>query len=115
MAEELEQLGLTELIRLQERISQTLQRRFEQKLALVFSDIVGSTPYFARFGDEAGRRLQQRHFDLLEKALIQAEKARESARQTTRGQRLAATIAVVLGIAAFVVAAVEWDIPVLPV
>jgi hypothetical protein len=32
---------------------------------LAFSDIVASTSYFARFGDAAGRQLQQLHIDLL--------------------------------------------------
>jgi uncharacterized protein (TIGR02611 family) len=52
---------------------------------------------------------------LLEKALVQAERARESAKETTRAQRIAVVIAIVLAIAAFVVAAILWDIPVLPV
>lgn len=56
---------MTEIIRLQDALSKALVRRFEKKLALVFSDIVGSTAYFARFGDEAGRKLQQRHLDLV--------------------------------------------------
>ncbi len=58
-------LSLTELIRLQNEISRLLSQRFERSMALAFSDIVGSTPYFARFGDEAGRKLQQRHIDLV--------------------------------------------------
>jgi adenylate cyclase len=58
-------LSLTEIIRLQELLSRELKRRFEKERALAFSDVVASTDYFARFGDEAGRRLQQRHFDLL--------------------------------------------------
>jgi class 3 adenylate cyclase len=62
---DLESLSLTEVVRLQNQLSAILARRFERSLALVFSDVVGSTPYFARFGDEAGRRLQQQHFDLL--------------------------------------------------
>ena len=66
---DLEHLGLTEIIRLQNRLSEILRRRFTRSLALCFTDIVGSTAYFARFGDEAGRRLQQRHFDLLERAI----------------------------------------------
>jgi class 3 adenylate cyclase len=61
-------LSLTEIIRLQNRLSEELRRRFTRSLALSFTDIVGSTAYFARFGDEAGRRLQQRHFDLVERA-----------------------------------------------
>jgi class 3 adenylate cyclase len=60
-----EQLSMTELIRLQDVLSKAIVRRFEKRLALVFSDVVGSTPYFARFGDEAGRKLQQRHYDLV--------------------------------------------------
>lgn len=64
-----ESLSMTELIRLQDVLSKAIVRRFEKRLALVFSDVVGSTPYFARFGDEAGRKLQQRHFDLLNAAI----------------------------------------------
>jgi class 3 adenylate cyclase len=66
---DLEALGLTEIIRLQNRLSELLRRKFTKTLGLCFTDIVGSTAYFTRFGDEAGRRLQQRHFDLLERAL----------------------------------------------
>jgi class 3 adenylate cyclase len=62
-------LGMTEIIRLQNVLSRELTRRFEKAVALAFSDLVGSTPYFARFGDEAGRRLQQRHLDLLQAAI----------------------------------------------
>ncbi|MFO0574509.1 MAG: adenylate/guanylate cyclase domain-containing protein [Polyangia bacterium] len=64
-----ESLTLTEIIQLQTLLSQTLQRRFEQKLALAFTDVAGSTQYFARYGDEAGRRMVQRHIDLLNKIL----------------------------------------------
>jgi class 3 adenylate cyclase len=66
---DLEKLGLTEIIRLQNRLSELLRRKFTKALGLCFTDIVGSTAYFTRFGDEAGRRLQQRHFDLLERSL----------------------------------------------
>jgi class 3 adenylate cyclase len=62
-------LSMTEIIRLQGLLQQELTRRFERHMALVFSDIVGSTPYFARFGDAAGRQLQQLHIDLLGKCL----------------------------------------------
>jgi class 3 adenylate cyclase len=68
-----EQLSMTDLIRLQDLLSQALKRRFERRLALVFSDVVGSTPYFARFGDEAGRKLQQRHVDLLGAAIARED------------------------------------------
>ena len=60
---------MTELIRLQDVLSKAIVRRFEKRLALVFSDVVGSTPYFARFGDESGRKLQQRHYDLVNAAI----------------------------------------------
>jgi uncharacterized protein (TIGR02611 family) len=51
---------------------------------------------------------------LLEKALVQAEKAKESAKQTTRSQRIAVGVAVGLAVAAAVVASVLWEIPVVP-
>ncbi len=62
------QLSMTEIVRLQNLLQQELTRRFERRMALVFSDIVGSTPYFARFGDAAGRQLQQLHVDLLQQS-----------------------------------------------
>jgi class 3 adenylate cyclase len=61
----IEILGLDEMLELGERISASLRRRFERDLALAYSDIVGSTAYFAAHGDAAGRALQQRHLDLL--------------------------------------------------
>ena len=66
---DLESLTLTEMIQLQTQLGETLKRRFEKRLCLAFSDVVGSTPYFARFGDAAGRGMQQRHFDLLRQVL----------------------------------------------
>ena len=62
-------LTMTEIIRLQTVLSQELTRRFERNAALAFTDVVDSTAYFAQFGDEAGRRLQQLHLDLLESCL----------------------------------------------
>jgi class 3 adenylate cyclase len=62
---DLDALSMTEIIRLQNQLQQALARRFERQAMLVFSDIVGSTAYFARFGDAAGRQLQQLHLDLL--------------------------------------------------
>ena len=52
---------------------------------------------------------------LLERAVDQAERAREKAANTTRAQRILSGIATALGIAAFATAALLWDIPVLPV
>ena len=66
-------LSMTEIIRLQNLLQQELTRRFERPLAIAFSDIVASTPYFARFGDAAGRQLQQLHIDLLNECLPQQQ------------------------------------------
>jgi class 3 adenylate cyclase len=66
---DLENLSLTDIIRLQNQLSQVLARRFERRVAVAFSDIVGSTAYFARWGDESGRKLQQLHTDLLQQAI----------------------------------------------
>jgi uncharacterized protein (TIGR02611 family) len=52
---------------------------------------------------------------LLEKALVQAEKARARAERTTRTQRVVVTALVAVAVVAFVAAAVVWDIPLLPV
>ncbi|MBL8953655.1 MAG: adenylate/guanylate cyclase domain-containing protein [Myxococcaceae bacterium] len=64
-----ETLSMTEIVRLQDTLSKALVRRFEKKLALAFSDVAGSTAYFSKYGDEAGRKLQQRHTDLIGRVL----------------------------------------------
>ncbi len=64
---------MTEIVRLQDTLSRALVRRFEKKLALAFSDVCSSTAYCARYGDEAGRQLQQRHIDLIQRVLPGAE------------------------------------------
>jgi class 3 adenylate cyclase len=69
MATDYETLTLAELVRLQDELSQVIKRRFEKELALVFSDIVGSTPYFERFGNEAGEALRRRHSDIVQSVL----------------------------------------------
>jgi len=66
---DLSALGMVDIIRLQNMLQQELTRRFERTMTLAFSDIVASTPYFARFGDAAGRQLQQLHLDLLQEGL----------------------------------------------
>lgn len=63
-------LSMTEIIRLQNLLQQELKRRFERRMALAFCDIVASTPYFERFGDAAGRQLQQLHLDLLDECML---------------------------------------------
>jgi class 3 adenylate cyclase len=62
-------LSMTEIIRLQNMLQQELTRRFEHRTALAFSDIADSTAYCERFGDAAGRQLQQLHLDLLNACL----------------------------------------------
>ena len=71
--QDLSSLGLTEIVRLQNQLQQELRRRFERTLLMAFSDIVGSTPYFARFGDAVGRQLHLLHGDLLGQAAGAAE------------------------------------------
>jgi class 3 adenylate cyclase len=68
-------LTLSDIMRLQDELSQVLKRRFEKPLALAFSDIVGSTPYFERFGNEAGESMRRRHNDLVQQ-ILQPHEAR---------------------------------------
>lgn len=69
MTVDLDALSFHELIRLRDDLSSALHRRFARSFALVFTDVVGSTQHFARFGDASGRALQQRHFDHLNAAI----------------------------------------------
>lgn len=69
VTESIRRMTMTEIIRLQDLLSRELKVRFEKEVALGFSDIVGSTEYFARFGDESGRKLQQRHYDFLQQVV----------------------------------------------
>lgn len=59
-------LSLTDLIKLQDEIERETRARYEKKVTLVFTDVAGSTAYFERNGDAAGRALLQRHLDLLQ-------------------------------------------------
>jgi uncharacterized protein (TIGR02611 family) len=52
---------------------------------------------------------------LLHRAIVWAERAAQRAERTTKGQRIAAGTAGMAALAAFVVAAFLWDIPLLPV
>jgi class 3 adenylate cyclase len=70
---EISTLSMTEIVRLQSQLQQELRRRFERSLLMAFSDIVGSTPYFARFGDAVGRQLHQLHYDLLAQVAGEAQ------------------------------------------
>jgi uncharacterized protein (TIGR02611 family) len=52
---------------------------------------------------------------LLERAIIWADRAKDRAEETSTKQRVLAGIAGAVAVAAFVVAAVLWDIPLLPI
>jgi uncharacterized protein (TIGR02611 family) len=52
---------------------------------------------------------------LLERAIIWADRAKDRAEQTTTGQRILAGVTGALAVAAFIVAALLWDIPLLPI
>jgi uncharacterized protein (TIGR02611 family) len=52
---------------------------------------------------------------LLERALVQAEDARQKAAEASPAQKLLTVVAVAFGVAAFVAAAMVWDIPYIPV
>jgi uncharacterized protein (TIGR02611 family) len=52
---------------------------------------------------------------LLERAIIWADRAKDRAEQTSPRQRILTGLAGALVVAAFVVAAVLWDIPLLPI
>lgn len=52
---------------------------------------------------------------VLEKAIIWADRAKDRAEETSPGQRVAAGILGALALAAFVAAAILWDIPLLPI
>jgi uncharacterized protein (TIGR02611 family) len=52
---------------------------------------------------------------LLERAVVWADSAKEQAANRSKGEKIASGVAVAVGIAAFVTAAILWDIPLLPV
>lgn len=53
--------------------------------------------------------------NLLDRSLVEADKAKRKAQETTRMQRILSAIAIACGVAAFVVLAILYDIPLLPV
>ena len=52
---------------------------------------------------------------LLDRSLVEADKAKRKARASTRNQRILTGIAVACGVGAFVALAILYDIPLLPV
>jgi class 3 adenylate cyclase len=71
-AGDLEHMSLQALIDLRDQVARVLKARFEKSLALIFTDVVGSTTYVAVHCDVAGRELLQRHHDLLARALAES-------------------------------------------
>jgi class 3 adenylate cyclase len=63
LGQECEGASLKKLLQTRNDVSRVINRRFKRKLALAFSDIVGSTSYFQRFGDESGQTLMMRLMD----------------------------------------------------
>ena len=53
--------------------------------------------------------------EMLETAVEKAEAAGKAAKETSRKQRIIGAVAIALGVAAAVFAAIAWDIPLLPV
>jgi len=53
--------------------------------------------------------------NLLDRSLVEADKAKRKAQATTRNQRILTGIAVACGVGAFVALAILYDIPLLPV
>jgi hypothetical protein len=51
---------------------------------------------------------------LLEKALVQAEKAKVTAARTSRTQRIVVAVAVTHAVAAAIAASIQWELPLVP-
>ena len=117
------------LIKLRERKERHKQRNFVHRAAVVVAGVlvvcVGiflSAPGVPGPGIVTillGLGLLALEFDRaerwLERAIIWGDRALGSTEHTTTGQRVVATIATVVVVAAFVIAAVLWDIPLVPV
>src|SRR5262249_5743070 len=56
---------LDEILRKRQELDQIIDNRFKHTVAVLFTDIVGSTSYFSTRGDLEGRLMIQRHNDLL--------------------------------------------------
>ena len=117
------------LIKLQERKARHKQRHIVHRIAvviagvlIVIAGIIMSGPGVPGPGIVTiiiGLTFLALEFDraerLLERVIIWGDKAAERAEQTTTAQRAAAGIATALAIGAFAVAAILWDIPLMPV
>ncbi|MBI5191170.1 MAG: CHAT domain-containing protein [Nitrospirae bacterium] len=57
--------GIEELLRLRSQLDQELHSKYTREVSILFTDIKGSTSYFEKRGDLAGRAMVQTHNDLL--------------------------------------------------
>ena len=117
------------LIKLQERKERHKQRHVVHRAAvvllgflIVLAGIVMSGPGVPGPGIAViliGLGFLALEFDraerLLERAVIWADEAKNRAEQTSPKQRLLAGVAGALAVAAFLVAALLWDIPLVPI
>ena len=117
------------LIKLQERKERHKQRHIVHRAAvvllgflIVLAGIVMSGPGVPGPGIAViviGLGFLALEFDraerLLERAVIWADQAKNRAEQASAKQRLLAGVAGALAVAAFVVAALLWDIPLVPI
>jgi uncharacterized protein (TIGR02611 family) len=117
------------LVKLRERKERHKQRRLPHRIAIVIlgvlivlAGVVMSGPGVPGPGIAViliGLGFLALEFDwaerLLERAIIWADRAKDRAEETTTTQRVLAGLAGALVVAAFLVAAVLWDIPLLPI
>lgn len=117
------------LIKLRERKERHKQRHLPHRIAIVIlgvlivcAGIVMSGPGVPGPGIAViliGLGFLALEFDwaerLLERAIIWADRAKDRAEETSTKQRIIAGIAGALAVAAFVAAAILWDIPLLPI
>ena len=117
------------LIKLQERKARHKQRHIVHRIAvviagilIVIAGIIMSGPGVPGPGIVTiiiGLTFLALEFDraerLLERVIIWGDRAAERAEQTTTTQRVVAGITTALAIGAFAVAAILWDIPLMPI
>jgi uncharacterized protein (TIGR02611 family) len=117
------------LIKLQERKVRHKQRNILQRVAIVLAGILIVIAGIVMSGPGVpgpgivtiivGLTFLALEFDWaerwLERVIIWGDRTAERAQQTTTGQRVAAGIATLLAVGGFAVAAILWDIPLMPV
>ena len=117
------------LVKLQERKERHKQRNIFHRSAVVVGGVVLVAAGIVMSGPGVpgpgivtiliGLGLLALEFDRaerwLEKAIIWGDKAAERAERATTAQRVAARVVAALAVGAFVVAAILWDIPLVPV